>query len=82
MKHGTETTRLWLFLAEGWDGDDFYLDAAGNETAEDNADTWRGTDTEARREAERRGNSWEAKNNALLARITMESRGRAATLGG
>jgi len=68
--------RRWLFRCEDWNDDEFCLDAEGNETCEDEAVPWIGSDKEAHQEADRRCDLWEEANNAFVAKVTMESRGR------
>jgi len=69
--------RRWLFRGEDWNDDDFYIDENGAEVCEDAAVPWVGSELDAKAEADRRCDLWEESNEAFIAKITIESRGKA-----
>lgn len=62
----TAITRRWKFYVELENGNVFYINEA----------EFTGTNNEADREAQKRADEWENKNDGLIVKITCESMGK------
>ena len=70
-----QITRRWFFSVTDWEDTEYYLNEEGEEIDYSDAQEFIGGLYAAAKEAERRADMWEEKNQAFAARVTHHSRG-------